>query len=1102
MAEPIVINLSDEDGSKRVVDELRTHFSTVRRWEFETLLQEGAYGVVVRIKKKPGLFVGVRRLAVKRALGEDEENQLRNEIKRLKKLRGAEHIVQIVAARDDTNGTGKNEGNGLERNDGGPETNIARRRKSRLKLRFPSLMRLFKRRAGHYLVGLKGPVIAMEYLENGTFRRLMARAKRHDIHLPNLMLWSLFLCPRGDVPVLRCNSTYEGIQTMATEILPTEDGHKYPMLDEELRDFLARCLAIQPDSRPRLQEMLQTIEAAVKTKTAGAFAPYHTLETDEAIKNTLQLLVYDANQVSCFSMPRYDEDCGDAAHYYQKMRPRGRHTSRRGQRESYSDDEVEYGKADVQVTRDSRPDKSYIKRPTIRLHNPSPSRSRSRNQDRPAVEHADSHKFGSSRVASIPAHRHYIGRDDNDATRGRLSPSTADYFYGGAKRSYDRADRRAHARASSADVTRSWYRPQRSDRQYTPKSPTHPPDQNGNRSQYFTHYHQPPVPERLRRSPTVRDRSYRREAEIEDLRRSPTPTRAEVREVSYRREAEIGDPRGPHMRVTELEHELQDRVSKPMTALPEDLRTHSGTPSTLSVAEQEEFRATQSNHSGPDKPETGISIGRTSSFRNSMTRTIPSRASTGSIPLYSSNRTFQYRSVEGLEFRLICLFPENMSMIKCEIMHASLESHPEYVALSYAWGDVDDTTKIQIDGCPFTITSSLHAALAALRKEHGSMILWADALCIDQNNKEEQSHQVQLMTRIYSQASSVAVWLGPEKDNSALAIDLLRRVSTMGYDSKAMKNLVEDESIRHQFAALVALFERDYFSRLWVVQEVLNAKSVTVYCGNNSLAWSMYVDASKAFQLHKKYLARTFGGGRNYGRDMSISQQRLPYTSVLSSLGPASLESLRPWRNKGPESLLEVLNICRRKLTGEPRDKVFGVLGILPEDVRYYFPPNYNESLREVYTNIVDFLLHTTRCFDVVCEAIYFPLYKSNANLPSWVPDWSHVPQTGPLALSYNFSAAGKTEAEFRFVDPPRRTKLEISALKLDSVACRGIAVGTLCGLDDSLMAFLHWRAKFLEWGRISDEAFCRTLCLGQSREWRVDQRPDEWTDSSSGTLT
>ncbi|RYP76325.1 hypothetical protein DL769_003665 [Monosporascus sp. CRB-8-3] len=1078
MAEPIIIDLSDEDGSKRVVDELRTHFSTVRGWEFETLLQEGTYGVVVRIKKKPDLFVGVRRLAVKRALGENEQNQLRNEIKSLKKLRGAEHIVKIVAARNDINSTENNERNGLERNDGGPETNIARRGKSRLKVRFARFMRLFKKRADHYLAGLNGPVIVMEYLENGTFGRLMARAKRHDIHLPNLMLWSLFLClvracvamaypieapegepnrletipkdgrqpsdlyhgdlhvgnlmlgdpggsfqehrivpvakfidfgstrllnliARGDVPVLRCKSIYKGIQPMATEILPTENGDKYPMLDEELRDLLARSLAIQPDNRPGLQEMVQTTERA---------------------------------------------DYGDTARYYLERRPGSRHTRRPGQRESYSDDEVEYGEAGFRVTRDSRRDKSYTKSPTIRLHNPSPPRSRSRNKDRPVVEHADNHKFGPFRVASTPTRQHYVGRDNSDATRGRLSPFTANSFYGGAKKI-------------------------------------------------------PPVPEGLRRAVEISSGSHSVEPEIEDLRGLHMPMEHRKFQRSHR---QVTEPKySPRKPTGDTCIELP-RISRSgrETTVPEDLRTHSWTPSTLSGAEQEAPRATQSNRSGSDKTETGISMGRTPSFRSSMTPTLPSRASTGSIPIYSSNATFQYRSVQGVEFRLIYLLPENMSMIKCEIIHASLESHPEYVALSYAWGDVDDTTKIQIDGCPFTVTSSLHAALIALRKEHGAMILWADALCIDQNNKEEQSRQVQLMTRIYSQASSVAVWLGPEKENSALAVDLLRRVSSVGCDSKAMKNLVEDESIRHQFAALVALFGRDYFSRLWVVQEVLNAKSVTVYCGNNILAWSVYVDASKAFQLHKKYLRRTFRGGLNYGKDLLISQQRLSYSSVLSSLGPASLESVRPWRNKGPESLLEVLNICRRKLAGEPRDKVFGVLGILPEDVRYYFPPNYNESLREVYTNVVDFLLHTTRCFDVVCAAIYFPLYKSNANLPSWVPDWSHAPQTGPLALSYDFSAAGTTEAEFRFVNPPRRTKLEISAIELDRVACRGIAVGTLCGLDDSLMAFLHWRAKFLERGRISDEAFCRTLCLGQSREWRSDQRPDEWTNSSSGTLT
>jgi Heterokaryon incompatibility protein (HET) len=53
-----------------------------------------------------------------------------------------------------------------------------------------------------------------------------------------------------------------------------------------------------------------------------------------------------------------------------------------------------------------------------------------------------------------------------------------------------------------------------------------------------------------------------------------------------------------------------------------------------------------------------------------------------------------------------------------------------------------------------------------------------DALCIDQQNRDERTQQVRLMTNIYSAAESVAVWLGPEDDDSELAMDVLRTVRT------------------------------------------------------------------------------------------------------------------------------------------------------------------------------------------------------------------------------------------------------------------------------------------------------------------------------------
>lgn len=476
-----------------------------------------------------------------------------------------------------------------------------------------------------------------------------------------------------------------------------------------------------------------------------------------------------------------------------------------------------------------------------------------------------------------------------------------------------------------------------------------------------------------------------------------------------------------------------------------------------------------------------------------MTRALPPRASRSSIPIWDRDAIYQYYSVRGKDIRLLRLIPGTTSMVECELIPASLKSHPKYMALSYAWGDPDDTAPIQVNGCRFDVTSSLHSALVALRTRHKHVLLWVDAVCINQRNKEEQSHQVSMMTQIYSQAKSVAIWLGPEADNSEHAISLLRDVSDVAHDPRAMNHLIASREDQMRFTALVDLFERDYWDRLWVVQEVVNARSVTVYCGNSSLPWRVYVDASDAFERHEDQLKQSFQPSINDKGIFFVSQQQVQYSYVLAYKGPGSLEKLRQWPDAGPISLLNVLRRCRLKLSSEPRDKVFGVLGILPQEFKYNFPPNYSASLREVYTNVVEFLLYTTGSFDVICAAIHFPVHTtSTTKLPSWVPDWSHMLGVVPVGVIYSFSAAGGTKAKFRFVDRPLRTKLEVSAIYLDRVFKKGTAVGTFLGIEDFLVAFLNWRAEILRtWPIQNDqirEAFCRTLCLNNMRNWNTSE--------------
>ena len=91
------------------------------------------------------------------------------------------------------------------------------------------------------------------------------------------------------------------------------------------------------------------------------------------------------------------------------------------------------------------------------------------------------------------------------------------------------------------------------------------------------------------------------------------------------------------------------------------------------------------------------------------------------------------------EIRLLKLQPgPNDSDLKVKLVHASLDSNPDYEALSYTWGDPHFTTPIEIlsptdysASFTFNATHNLISALNALRSPTAARILWVDAICIN-----------------------------------------------------------------------------------------------------------------------------------------------------------------------------------------------------------------------------------------------------------------------------------------------------------------------------------------------------------------------------------
>lgn len=422
-------------------------------------------------------------------------------------------------------------------------------------------------------------------------------------------------------------------------------------------------------------------------------------------------------------------------------------------------------------------------------------------------------------------------------------------------------------------------------------------------------------------------------------------------------------------------------------------------------------------------------------------------------------------------------------------MSIRLKTPEPYVAISYAWGDPGDTETIEVDGHRVQVSVSLHGALQALRKNNCSVLVWVDALSIDQQNKEERAQQVKLMKNIYSKATSVAIWLGPDEDESTQAVnfitELVRRPQEASLQNENASILPLGTTPQH-LINVAALFERPYWRRLWVVQEVFNAKEIKVHCGHSETSWEVYREASSLFSQHRKEIADVMdrGGGRS---SHFFSPDQLSHDQALIYQGPASLLDSGSFVNKGPEALLEALCTCRRKISSDPRDKLYGLLGILDQEISNEFTPDYNSTVKEVYSDLVDYLLTTTKRLDVICESIHFPPATNSANLPSFVPDWSHISPMTSLRQRYDFKASGSTEAIFKF-QGTRHNRLEISAISIDTIGVRGMAVGTMCNVGDYLMAFLHWRALLLQnfEGQPADvqesvqEDFAATLSLGQ----------------------
>ncbi|KAF1950223.1 HET-domain-containing protein, partial [Byssothecium circinans] len=180
--------------------------------------------------------------------------------------------------------------------------------------------------------------------------------------------------------------------------------------------------------------------------------------------------------------------------------------------------------------------------------------------------------------------------------------------------------------------------------------------------------------------------------------------------------------------------------------------------------------------------------------------------------------------LQSQQIRVISILPRTSDgTLRCQLDTQVLDDESNllgYSAVSYTWGDASQTRSILLNGSPFPVRENLWNFLDQMERNHDDqqLPLWIDALSINQSDLTERSHQVALMGKIYSRASSVVVWLGPGTEETDKHLPTLETLSQI--PSEKVDTSTWDPDF---VSCMLDICYLPYWTRVWIVQEFILA---------------------------------------------------------------------------------------------------------------------------------------------------------------------------------------------------------------------------------------------------------------------------------------
>ncbi|PSN64192.1 hypothetical protein BS50DRAFT_648118 [Corynespora cassiicola Philippines] len=375
---------------------------------------------------------------------------------------------------------------------------------------------------------------------------------------------------------------------------------------------------------------------------------------------------------------------------------------------------------------------------------------------------------------------------------------------------------------------------------------------------------------------------------------------------------------------------------------------------------------------------------------------------------------YAYKTLANEEIRLFMLFPGSKhDPVRGMIFNApSSESAGPYRTLSYEWGTGTDQHHIVTENGLLKIRGPLYKTLVHIRKQKNPIVLWIDAICINQNDEREKTQQIRLLPQIFKYSRCTLAFFGSD-NQSDKALETLLQIRTK-LDSakewpeglnKVPKNWEKlskpplDDPIWQE---IKCFFSRTWFLRAWIVQEAVTAPTITIVCGKWMIDWE---DLWLALEVIKE-------------------EPHLPAEFSDSWMPFSTLSTLREYEARGlPQfSLLALLHTFSYLNSTLKRDRFYSLLGLAEDGDREDFEPAYGN------VDFATIALQFGRAFVEQGHGVHLlhmaGIAGRQANalerFPSWLPDFT-VKHNNRLvnlhARGMNSDAYKDSEASFDFLE-------------------------------------------------------------------------------------